>query len=599
MDIKELSERLAIDVENVASYLLPRGKRVGNEWCVGSIDGGAGKSLKIHLSGAKAGIWSDFATGDSGDLVDLWKSVKNLTTVDVIKEIKSYLGIKDNSFYHYSKKRYVKPVKFSCSKPQGKVLTYLTQIRKLTKESLEAYKIRANKDDTEIIFPYLRESELINVKRLKLGRSNGKKIISTSINAEPCLFGWQAIDDDCSKIVICEGELDAATSFQYGYPALSVPYGAENHQWIDNDYSRLERFSDIYICFDSDKAGKDGLSELVTRLGRHRCLIVKLPYKDINECLQKGVSKSDIDKVFMAAKPDDPAELKEAITFYEDVVNKFNNTDEAREGACLPFVKVKNRIRLARGELSIWTGLSGSGKSQILGQTVLSLMEQDEKICMASLEMKPVSLLYRLIRQITTLRDPSTEEISDSFGWLYQKLWIFDLVGTAKSSRIFDVFLYARRRYGIRHFVIDSLMKCGIAEDDYRGQKDFIDKLCDFKTLHDCHIHLVAHSRKKESSDKVVDKMDVKGTGAITDLADNVFSLWRNKKKERDIEQGKDDYTIKEKPDAILYCDKQRNGEWEGGIPLWWDGDSFQFMEDRGDLPKKYLANIGRKDING
>jgi len=591
MDIRELSERLAADAENVASYLLPRGKRIGNEWCVGSIDGEGGKSLKIHLSGAKAGVWADFATNDNGDLVELWKLVRKLTTVDAIKEIKSYLGISDDNFYQYKKKKYIRPKKFKCSKPHGNVLTYLTEKRKLTEENLEAYKIRASSDDKEIIFPYLREGELINVKRLKLERLKGKKIIVTEMNAEPCLFGWQAIDDNCSSVVICEGELDAPSLYQYGYPALSVPYGAGNHQWIDNDYSYLERFTDIYICFDSDESGKKALDELTTRLGKHRCLIVKLPCKDANECLQKDISKSEIDKAFDNAIPVSPAELKEVSEFYEEVVDRFSKTEEAREGAWLPFEKFKDKIRLSTSELSIWAGTNGVGKSQLLGQTTLGLIEQGEKVCIASLEIKPVSLLYRLVRQITTERNPSVEKIALSFGFLYKNLWLFDLVGTAKTDRLLDVFLYARRRYGIKHFIIDSLMKCGIAEDDYRGQKVFVEKLCDFKHAYDCHIHLVAHSRKKESSDKIVDKMDVKGTGAITDLADNVFSVWRNKKKERKMEDNKYDYTIKDKPDAVVYCDKQRNGEWEGGIPLWWDGDSFQFLEDRGDYPKNYLNN--------
>jgi twinkle protein len=30
------------------------------------------ESLKVHLTGDKAGIWQDFATGEGGDLLDLW-----------------------------------------------------------------------------------------------------------------------------------------------------------------------------------------------------------------------------------------------------------------------------------------------------------------------------------------------------------------------------------------------------------------------------------------------------------------------------------------------------------------------------------------------
>jgi twinkle protein len=69
---KDISKRLTERAEEVARYLLPNGKQHGNEWCVGNIQGDSGKSLKVCLKGNKAGVFSDFATGESGDFLDLW-----------------------------------------------------------------------------------------------------------------------------------------------------------------------------------------------------------------------------------------------------------------------------------------------------------------------------------------------------------------------------------------------------------------------------------------------------------------------------------------------------------------------------------------------
>ena len=41
------------------------------------------------------------------------------------------------------------------------------------------------------------------------------------------------------------------------------------------------------------------------------------------------------------------------------------------------------------------------------------------------------------------------------------KLWYFNVVGSAGLDRLLTVFLYASKRYAIRHFVIDSLT-CGL-----------------------------------------------------------------------------------------------------------------------------------------
>lgn len=84
--IKEISQQLAQRVEDVVHYLLPKGKKIGNEYCLGNIDGEHGRSLKIHLTGRKAGIWCDFESGgnQSGDLLDLWSSTRKITLVHLV-----------------------------------------------------------------------------------------------------------------------------------------------------------------------------------------------------------------------------------------------------------------------------------------------------------------------------------------------------------------------------------------------------------------------------------------------------------------------------------------------------------------------------------
>ncbi len=93
---KDIARRLADEAERVCQYLLPRGKREGHEWCVGSIGGEEGKSLKVHLTGHKAGVWSDFADGRGGDLLELWRQVKELSPHEAINQAKAWLGIKDS-----------------------------------------------------------------------------------------------------------------------------------------------------------------------------------------------------------------------------------------------------------------------------------------------------------------------------------------------------------------------------------------------------------------------------------------------------------------------------------------------------------------------
>ena len=190
MNAKEISRLLAQRAEDVAKYLFPNGKRSSNEWRIGSISGEAGQSLAIHLTGEKAGVWCDFEKGDGGDLLDLWSVKHNCTLMEAIKDAARYLGIAQPKFEAYKPKNFVKPKSkiLSSLNDSSAVMTYLTQERKLTKETIHAFKI--SEQDKKIVFPYYRQDELVFIKYLAINRFNGKKQISVEANCEPSLFGW-------------------------------------------------------------------------------------------------------------------------------------------------------------------------------------------------------------------------------------------------------------------------------------------------------------------------------------------------------------------------------------------------------------------------
>ncbi len=597
---KQVSEMLARSAADVARYLLPQGKRSGDEWCVGNILGEPGESLKVKIAGEKAGIWCDFASGEhKGDLLDLWAATRGIDTREALKEAQHYLGINPPKFEAYKPKKYTRPQLKSVTLVQtSPVMDYLQRKRNITFETIQAFKV--GEQGREIIFNYFRDDELIFVKYLHLDRlPNGKKQMHTETGAEPCLYGWQALSPTVRKVALTEGEIDAMTLHQYGIPALSVPFGGgagDKQKWIENEFDRLTAFDEIYLCFDPDDEGKSAVVELIGRLGRHRCRVVEFPYKDPNECLQKGVTKDEIQKCFDEARTLDPDELKQASYFVDQVVNEFFPKEGTILGYNPPWQYALGKILFRPDELSIWSGINGHGKSQMIGNAILSMMKQGARVCIASLEIKPKKLLSRLTRQAMGIVDPTEGYIRAVCEWYSDKLWLFDLVGTAKSDRLLEVFLYARQRYGIDVFIIDSFMKCGIDEEDFKAQKAFIEKICDFKNQYSCQVHIVAHPRKLSDESQPPSKLDVKGSGAITDLADSNFVVWRNKKKEellRKKENGilltVDEEKKLEELDALWICDKQRENGWEGKIMLWFDKKSLQYLGHPKNKPIQFV----------
>ena len=125
--------------------------------------------------------------------------------------------------------------------------------------------------------------------------------------------------------------------------------------------------------------------------------------------------------------------------------------------------------------------------------------------------------------------------------------------------------------------MIDSLMKCGINDDDYSGQKNFVDHLCWAAKNENVHIHLVVHMRKGKSETERPGKFDVLGSSAITNLVDNLVIIHRNKAKELDVEQ---ENSVNEyEPDATLEVRKNRHGGKEGGIKLYFSDKYLQFNQ--------------------
>ena len=399
-------------------------------------------------------------------------------------------------------------------------------------------------------------------------------------------------------VVTVSGNCDAAAMQVYGMPTLSVPNGggAKQAVWIEREYDRLNRFDRIYLAMDQDEPGQVAAKEIMDRLGAERCLLVELPMKDANECLKAGVRKEAMRAFFRHATAIDPDELKRPSDYSRELHEQFFGRSDDETGLTLPFPSLSDSLRLRQGEVVLLAGENGSGKSQMAGHITLEALRGDVRACVASMEFKAPRYLKRMVRQAGAQHDPSEAYLDAIISAWDDRLWVFSVRGTAKRDRMLEVFRYARQRYGIRFFVIDNLAKCGIAEDDYNGQKEFVDQLTDFASETESTVLLVHHMRKGGQG-----KEGVKGSGGITDMVDTVLIIWRNRAKEDKLrtlqaEDEPDEEAIKElqlKPDGAISCVKQRNYEGTGdGEPrkvFWFDRSSYQFLSGPSSRPFRYV----------
>jgi len=270
-------------------------------------------------------------------------------------------------------------------------------------------------------------------------------------------------------------------------------------------------------------------------------------------------------------------------TFSEEVKKRFSHGVELR-GEKLPWKKSHTCVGLRLGEVSLWAGVNGHGKSLVLGQILLWL-PREIKILIASLEMQPSATMERMVKQSLGSPNP-TDQYIDHFAEQTDNIFIYDQTDTVQPNRILGMIHYAAQELSIQHIMVDSLVKCGIAPDDYSKQKEFVDRLCWAAKSENIHIHLVHHMRKGNKEGDAPDKFDVKGAGEITDLVDNVFIVHRNKNKEQKIEAGIS--VEKLEPDGSVRVAKQRHGEWEGKINLWFHKPSTQYISGPDSLPLRW-----------
>lgn len=90
----DLTRRLAFRAEAVCRAYLSHGCRQGAWWIVGDVFNTPGRSLYVRLQGDRAGKWTDAATGEHGDLLDLIARNREFGRLgEALEEARAFLSL--------------------------------------------------------------------------------------------------------------------------------------------------------------------------------------------------------------------------------------------------------------------------------------------------------------------------------------------------------------------------------------------------------------------------------------------------------------------------------------------------------------------------
>lgn len=448
----------------------------------------------------------------------------------------------------------LRPVKKNYKKPSinsielnKAAIDYAAQ-RKISLSTLKYFNI--TQKENMYVFPFYDENNTFTfVKYRPVGKiAKGQRKAYRETDTKPILFNMNKIDIT-QPVVITEGEFDAMAVYESGYKnVVSVPSGAEDFTWITTCWDWLEKINKIILFGDNDEPGKDMINNIIVKLGEYRCYVAEHEYKDANEVLFRQGPKAVI-KAIDEARGIPVAGIVNVADI--DII-------AARpKGIRMGFKTIDKLLNGARpGEVTIWTGKNGEGKSTILGQVILEAIEQNKNVFAYSGELTKRDFkewLYSQAAGKENLKFVKNEYDSYDIefepglikkidNWINGKLFLFDnsiKSQNIKNTSIIDMCGYAAKKYNCKVFVIDNLMTADFEtydEDYYRGQSKFVGSLVSFSLNFNAHVHLVAHPRKKIGE---LEKDDISGTGDITNRVHNVISIERTNYEKGAIYDGK------------------------------------------------------------
>lgn len=252
------------------------------------------KTMRYHCFGCNSTV----------DIVDVLMEKGN-TFLDATKFLFEKAGIK-YSFGEQdvkTKRNYRYPKEEPLNE-RVHVFEYLGR-RGISKNVIDYLDIREDSRGN-VVFNFYDTNDVLTMVKYRPSRTVDKKAgeIKTwcqrDADTSPLLFNMNRVNTS-KPLLICEGEIDAASIIEAGYlNTVSVPLGAGNMHWIEENWDWLNEFESIIVWADNDEAGIKMRKECIYRLGTWRTKYIetpdfftkedgkRIPLKDANDCLQIG-----------------------------------------------------------------------------------------------------------------------------------------------------------------------------------------------------------------------------------------------------------------------------------------------------------------------
>jgi len=374
--------------------------------------------------------------------------------------------------------------------------------------------------------------------------------------------------NDVHTLVITEGEVDCLTVASVasdGVVAVSVPNGAPQkvsnktiHASEDTKFSYiwdakdvLESAEKIILVTDNDEAGEALREELARRIGRAKCYSVIYPddCKDAND-VHKSYGADAVRGLIDSAEPLPLEGVYQVEDYRQEVQQLYQNGMVG--GLSTGINAIDKLFTVVQGQLSIVTGIPGSGKSEFIDQLMVNLAQQyGWKFAVASFENPPALHIAKLAEKIAgkPFFDGPTPKMSEAeatttLDYIHEHfMFLEQRTGEAATiDSVLDRCQQAVMRMGVRGLVIDPynyIAQSQKVENEHQGINDMLTRLVAFARAQGIHIWFIAHPAKmptdQEGRTAVPKGMNISGSASFFAKADLGITVHRNKNKDVEV----------------------------------------------------------------
>lgn len=512
-----------------------------------------------------------FACGATVDIIDSYIH-KGLTYNSACKEVLSRADIdysfldepKDRGTYRYPKQE---------NGSLEPVYQYLEK-RKISRETIDILDISSDSKGNIVFNYYDTDEQLVLVKYRPthtVEKGQPKTWCQNGADTSNVLWNMNHVRPT-GTLLICEGEIDCASFIQAGfYQSVSIPLGAQNLKWIEENWDFLQGFDTIIIAGDADKAGKKMIKEACARLSFTNVKYIEYP----TECIKRDGDNNPVKRIRTKDANDVLQAFGESYLFnlvlnaketpIESVV-KMSSVEEMdvydMDGIEIGIKRFDDElVKIFCGGVTIITGKASAGKTTFLNQIALSAMDQNMPVFLYSRELLN-SMSKDWYKTVGAgIRNMHKEEIRDKRTNRPRIVWLVNQDAKIEMDRHYSDMLYVyrddasneakallntmeqlARRRGVKCFLIDNLMTVLLPEDKDGGvngaQTKFLSELTRFSMKYSAIVILVAHPRKTQAGQEIgLD--DVSGSMNIVNLAVRTIGLRRVTDKEKEDEGNK------------------------------------------------------------